>query len=195
MVFAVSQRCDHDPHQQCARPAVVLGKLFIEPQQQRGKKHQRPVRNGDESVQLQDRHGCGDQCEQSCFAAVGRSRSDDFPQDEQVQRLQQREQETNAQFPAQKTAQSDQQRGHRRMIEIAPCQGLRKHVIVGLVVGQFGASGLDQVDDPPSAEQKSQQRIRVFGNRYVFYAVVHTEPFRSSFVTGNVLPPANFSQM
>lgn len=62
---------------------------------------------------------------------------------------------------AQKTAEMHQQCRHGRMVEIAPGESSREHVIIGFVIGQLGAPRLDEVYDPPKAETQPHQSFGV----------------------------------
>ena len=161
VILTVRERCHSDAEPQGMAPAVVLGQALVAPQEQRGKKHQRTVGHGQKAVKLQDRHRSGDQDEQPRVTHRRGIGTDDPPQQIEVERLQQREEKPHAELSAPKTSQAYEQRRHRRMIEIAPRQRPGEHMVISLVVGQLGAAGLNQVGDPPQAQQQPQPYVGI----------------------------------
>ncbi|MFR6635077.1 MAG: hypothetical protein ACLUQ6_10290 [Alistipes onderdonkii] len=60
--------------------------------------------------------------------------------------MQHRKEKPHAQFAPEKVlAEPDQQGGHRRMVEISPCEVFSEHMVIRFVVGQFGKPGLQEV--------------------------------------------------
>ena len=45
------------------------------------------------------------------------------------------------------------------MVEIPPREPLGEHVVIGLVVGELGKSGLHEVSDPPHPEPQEDQFV------------------------------------
>ena len=161
VIFAVCQCGDRHPHPQGIAPPAPLRKTFEKEQIQCGKEHQRAVRDRNKPVQLQDGHRRCDQCKQIRIPYGRAFRADDPPQHPQIDRLQNRKKETNAQFSPQEVPEPYQQRRHRRMVEIAPSQILGEHIVIGLVVGEFGTSGLNHIDDPPYPEPHPDPCLRI----------------------------------
>ena len=89
--------------------------------------------------------------------------------------MQHRKEKPHAQFAPEKVlAEPDQQGGHRRMVEISPCEVFSEHMVIRFVVGQFGKPGLQEVAHPPHAEPQSYQAVGAERSISLFERCLHT---------------------
>lgn len=159
MVLAVGHQRHGHTHPE-PRRAPPFGEPFEGEQEQRRGHHQRTVGHGDKTVQLQHERRGREHDEKPRIAAVGIGGPDDAPEDKEVKRLQQGKEKPHAELPAEEMLpKPDQQRRHRRMVEIAPRDVFGEHMVVGLIVGQLRETGLKEVANPPYAQPERDQGV------------------------------------
>jgi len=178
VVFAVSHQRDRRTHPEPCE-AAALREVPERPQENRRRSQQRPVGHGDKAVELQQERRGRKHDEQRRIAPHGIRRTDEPPQRPEIERLQHGKEEPHAQLAAEKPLpEPHEQRRHGRMVEIAPCEPLGEHVVIGLVVGQLRAARLDQVGAPPHPEPQGNEPVGPERGERSFERLLHIGPQR-----------------
>lgn len=182
MVLAVGHQRHGHTHPE-PRRAPPFGEPFEGEQEQRRGHHQRTVGHGDKTVQLQHERRGREHDEKPRIAAVGTGGPDDAPEDKEVKRLQQGKEKPHAELSAEEMLpKPDQQRRHRRMVEIAPRDVFGEHMVVGLVIGQLRETGLKEVANPPYTQPERDQGVGTERSVYLFDGCSHTAAKVAKFI-------------